>query len=132
MKKHRGMVFVALYMSSMVYAMNNDVVKNETKIIDARKANIKGLSKVKLLKRLFKEAQPHLFKDLLTISLDLSHDEAVKTIKEQKFIGELNGKTLNINLSEDVVDTSGYNKANGHGKHLAEKIINQMRKEKKY
>jgi hypothetical protein len=130
MKKIKYIVFIASLFGTIVAVTNLECNKSNT-IIDARKANIKGLNKVTLLKRLFKAAKQKPYEELLNITQTLSRKKAEEVITRKIYIEDLNGKFLNIDLSGDTVDTWGYNKVNGEGKHLAEKIINQMREEQK-
>ena len=93
--------------------------------MNADKIKIAGIDKVKLFRELFDYAK----------LLPLGYPDQGKELRDQEigslfqqYVGILNGRVMKIDISGDETDTELYNDANG--RYAAEKIIEQLRKNK--
>jgi len=89
-------------------------------VIHAGRVNIAGINKAIFLRKLFAQAKSQ------DPDVHLKTSEITALIKNG-IINDLHGRTLNIDLSGNEVDTYPYNKCNGD--NAADDIIEEMRAE---
>ena len=100
--------------------------------MDVNKINIAGVDKYKLLKALWMHSKYAKFFELENAPLPFFPDKniVIKYLSENTFIEYFAGKIIKIDLSNDIVDYTFYDRK--YGKGAFQKIFNDMMNESKY
>ena len=88
-------------------------------MIDLTKHN-----KAKVLAALYNNSKPHGLGILHYDPTPMSEEEATKLLRERTDFDYLKGRVLKIDLSEDQLDPSLYDRDLGHG--AAERVISKL------
>jgi hypothetical protein len=89
---------------------------------------IKGLNKAEVLAALYNNAKVQGMGILWAEAKDMTTEEAQRTLDEtpDKYFDYLKGRVMKIRIDGDDINTTMYNRDNGHG--AAERVISKLKR----